>query len=65
MEQLILSELCSALDTNILDLDLQASFIQNGGDSLAAAAFASRCEARGIPYYKQINPHESFHQRMY
>ena len=47
MENVILSELCSALDTNVLDLDLQSSFIQNGGHSIAAAALASRCEAQG------------------
>lgn len=47
MENLILSELCSALDINILDLDFQASFIQNGGHSLAAAAFASKCKDHG------------------
>ncbi|KAI4288945.1 MAG: hypothetical protein L6R35_001783 [Caloplaca aegaea] len=39
--------LCSILDTRILDLDFEASFIQNGGHSLAAAAFASMCKARG------------------
>lgn len=47
MENLILSDLCAALDTKILDLDLQASFIQNGGHSLAAAALVSACKARG------------------
>ena len=47
MENLILSELCVALDANILDLDLQASFIQNGGHSLAAAALVSACKAHG------------------
>lgn len=47
METLILSELCSILDISILDLDLQASFIQNGGHSLAAAALVSACKARG------------------
>lgn len=47
MENVILSELCSVLDTSVLDLDLRESFIHNGGHSLAAAAFASSCKRLG------------------
>ncbi|CAD6564771.1 MAG: hypothetical protein ASARMPREDX12_004428 [Alectoria sarmentosa] len=47
MDILVLSELCLTLNTGILDLDLEASFIENGGHSLNAAALISACEARG------------------
>lgn len=47
MEDQILAVLCSTLDTSIRELDLEASFIQNGGHSLAAATFASACRAQG------------------
>ena len=47
MESELLSALSSTLDTAILDLNLDASFIQSGGHSLTAAAFVSACKASG------------------
>ena len=47
MDILILSEICSTLDTNVLELDLEASFIQNGGHSLNAATLVFACRAKG------------------
>ena len=47
METELLSELSSTLNTAILDLNLDASFIQNGGHSLSAAALVSKSKASG------------------
>ena len=47
MESELLSAASSTLDTAILDLNLDASFIQNGGHSLTAAAVVSACKASG------------------
>ena len=47
MESELLSKLSSTLNTAILDLDLDASFIQNGGHSLSAATLVSACKASG------------------
>ena len=47
MDILILSELCSILKLSVLELNLEESFVQNGGHSLTAAAFVSACKARG------------------
>ena len=47
MDILVLSELCLTLNRSILDLNLDASFIQNGGHSLSAAALAFSCRTRG------------------
>ena len=47
MESELLSALSSTLDTAILDLNLDASFVQNGGHSLTAAALVSACKASG------------------
>lgn len=41
----IVSELCLVLETTKVDLD--ASFIQNGGHSLTAAAFVAACKVHG------------------
>lgn len=47
MESELLSALSSTLDTTIVDLNLDASFVQNGGHSLTAAALVSACKASG------------------
>ena len=47
LDAIIMAELSSVLDRDILDLKLEASFIQNGGNSLRAAALVSACKARG------------------
>ena len=47
MESELLSALSSTLDTAILDLNLDASFIQNGGHSLTAAALVRACKTSG------------------
>ena len=47
MESELLSALRSTLDTAILDLNLDVSFIQNGGHSLTAAALVPACKASG------------------
>ena len=47
MDFQILTELCTILETEISQLDLDASFIQNGGHSLKAAALAAACKAQG------------------
>lgn len=47
MDFLILTELCILLETQTSQLDLDASFIQNGGHSLTAASLVAACKARG------------------
>lgn len=47
MDLEILTELGAILETEIAQLDLDASFIQNGGHSLTAAALVAACKARG------------------
>jgi gliotoxin/aspirochlorine biosynthesis peptide synthetase len=47
MDIFLLTELCTVLNTNITQLDLEVSFIQNGGDSLKAVALAAACKSGG------------------
>ena len=47
MEILVLTEMCKLLGTNLPQLNLEASFIQNGGDSLAAAALTAVRKTQG------------------
>lgn len=47
MDFQILTELSTILETEISQLDLDASFIQNGGHSLTAAALVAACKAQG------------------
>lgn len=47
MDLLILTELSILLETKLSELDLDVSFIQNGGHSLAAAALVAACKAQG------------------
>lgn len=47
MDFLILTELCIHLETEFSQLDLDASFIQNGGHSLTAATLVAACKAQG------------------
>ena len=46
MDDLVLFEISKVLDTQPTNIDLSASFIYNGGNSLSAAALATRCRAR-------------------
>lgn len=43
----VLAELCMLLGANLPQLKLQASFIPNSGDSLAATALAAVCKIQG------------------
>jgi non-ribosomal peptide synthetase component F/aryl carrier-like protein len=45
---LLLFELCTVLDKSVLDLDLDTSFISNGGDSLRAVALVAACKLHGL-----------------
>jgi non-ribosomal peptide synthetase component F/aryl carrier-like protein len=45
---LLLFELCTVLDRSVLDLDLDTSFINNGGDSLRAMALVAACKSHGL-----------------
>lgn len=47
IEIFVLTEVCKLLGANLPQLKLEASFIQNGGDSLAAAALAAACKTQG------------------
>lgn len=47
MDNFILSELCTVLDISAAKLDLDESFIYNGGHSLSAASLVAKCKARG------------------
>jgi len=47
-EFLVLFELCTVLDKSALDIDLDAGFISNGGDSLGAAALTAACKNHGL-----------------
>lgn len=47
MENVILIEIGKVLDTQPSNIDLSASFIYNGGNSLSAAALATKSRARG------------------
>ena len=47
IEIFVLTEVCKLLGANLPQLRLEASFIQNGGDSLAAAALAAVCKTQG------------------
>ena len=47
MNGLIFSELCTVLNVSPSRIDLDTSFIQNGGQSLSAAALVAKCKLRG------------------
>ncbi|KAH8723139.1 nonribosomal peptide synthase GliP-like protein [Phaeosphaeriaceae sp. PMI808] len=47
-EILLLFEICTVLDKGVLDLDLDTSFISNGGDSLGAVALVAACKSHGL-----------------
>ena len=47
MDLAIASELCEVLQCRLTELDFDKSFIQNGGQSLSAAALVTKCQARG------------------
>lgn len=47
IEVFVLTEVCKLLGANLPQLNLEASFVQNGGDSLAAAALTAVCKTQG------------------
>ena len=49
MEFLVLTKICSVLSTDLTQLNLDASFTNNGGHSLSAVALASSCLECGYP----------------
>ena len=48
MYDILLSELTTVLGVQPADIDLNASFVSNGGHSLSATAFISACRAQGF-----------------
>jgi acyl carrier protein len=54
IEILVLTELCKLLGANLPQLKLEASFIENGGDSLGAAALVALCKTHGCVLAREM-----------
>ena len=46
--QLLIQQLAVSLEVNTAELDLNSGFVHNGGNSLSAVDFASRCKSVGV-----------------